>query len=85
MREYAGCVYRLHPAPLEPIDLMALKVVVAVLLVGMAVGVVREWRDSYSRSPIDEIMFGSIIGLCFSGVGMLLVAGVWFGVRLLLA
>ena len=50
MREYAGCIERLHPAPLEPGDLMVWKVVVAVLLVGMVVGIVREWQDPRCRS-----------------------------------
>ncbi len=85
MREYAVCIGRLHPAPLEPGDLMAWKVVVAVLLIGMFVGVVREWRDPYSSEPIEAVLMGSGIGLCVSGGGVLLVAGVWFGARLLLA
>jgi hypothetical protein len=84
MREYAGCIDRLHPAPLEPGDLMAWKIVVAVLLVGMAVGVVREWRNSYN-GRIEAVLMGSVMGLCVSGCGVLLVAGVWFGARLLLA
>ena len=85
MREYAGCIGRLYPAPLEPGDLMAWKIVVAVLLIGMAVGVVREWRNSYSSGPIEAVLLGSLMGLMVSGGGVLLVAGVWFGARLLLA
>lgn len=85
MREYAGCIDRLHPAPLEPGDMMVWKIVVFVLLVGMAAGAVREWRDSYNGGYIEAVLFGSLIGLCFSGGAMLLVAGVWFGVKLLLA
>ena len=85
MREYAGCIDRLHPAPLEPGDLMAWKIVVAVLLVGMVAGIVREWRDSFSAGPIEATLMGAVIGLCVSGGGLLLVAGVWFGARLLLA
>ena len=85
MREYAGCIERLYPAPLAPGDLMAWKVVVAVLLIGMVVGVVRQWRDSYSSGPIEAVLLGSLIGLMVSGGGVLLVAGVWFGARLLLA
>ena len=85
MREYAGCIDRLHPKPIENGDLMAWKVVIAVLLVGMAVGVVREWRNRFSSGPLEAVLMGSLIGLMVSGVAMLLVAGVWFGVRLLLA
>lgn len=85
MREYAGCIDRLHPKPIENGDLMAWKVVIAVLLVGMAVGVVREWRNRFSSGPLEAVLMGSLIGLMVSGVAMLLVAGVWLGVRLLLA
>lgn len=85
MREYAGCIDRLHRAPLEPGDLMAWKIVVAVLLVGMVVGVMREWRNEFSSGPIEAVLMGGIMGLMVSGGGVLLVAGVWFGARLLLA
>ena len=85
MREYAGCIDRLHPASIEPYDLMVWKVVVAVLLVGIVVGIVRELRDPYSGGPIEAALFGSLMGMLVSGCGMLLVAGMWFGVRLLLA
>ena len=85
MREYAGCINRLHPAPLEPGDLMVWKVVVGVLLLGMVAGIVREWRDAFSAGPIEATLMGAIMGLCVSGASMLLVAGVWFGAKLLLA
>ena len=84
MREYAGCIDRLHTAPLEPGDLMAWKIIVAALLIGMAVGVVREWRDSYN-GPIYAVVIGALMGLCVSGLGVVLVAGIWFGAKLLLS
>ncbi len=85
MREYAVCIDRLHPAPLEPGDLMLWKIVVAVLLIGMVAGIVREWRDSLSGGPIEATLMGAAMGLCVSSGGVLLVAGVWFGAKLLLA
>ena len=85
MREYAGCIDRLHPAPLEPGDMMAWKIVVAVLLIGMVAGIVREWRYVSGLGPIEATLGGAIIGLCVSGCGVLLVAGVWFGAKLLMA
>ena len=85
MREYAGCIDRLHPALLEPGDPMVWKIVLAVLLIGMVAGIVREWRDSISDGPIEATLMGAIMGLCVSGSGVLLVAGVWFGAKLLLA
>jgi hypothetical protein len=85
MREYAGCIDRLYPTPMVPGDLMVWKVVVAVLLIGMAIGMVREWRGTFTSGRIEAVMTGSVIGLCVSGVGVLLVAGVWFGIRFLLS
>ena len=85
MREYAGCIDRLHQAPMEPGNLMVWKVVVFVLLIGVVVGVVRQWRSPYSDGPLEALLMGSMLGLCVSGGAVLLMAGVWFGVRLLLA
>lgn len=82
MREYASCIDRLHPAQLEAGDLMVLKVVVAVLLIGVVLGVRREWRNS---GRIEAVLMGSLLGLCVSGGGVLLVAGVWYGGKLLLS
>lgn len=84
MREYAGCIERLHPVPLEPGDMLTMKIAVAVFLVGMAVGVVCEWRHSYYIDPMYATLMGALMGLCMSGVVMLLVVGTWFGARLLL-
>ena len=38
MREYADCVYRLHPSEMSPDVLIALKVLVFLLLVSMPIG-----------------------------------------------
>lgn len=85
MREYSGCIDRLHPQELSADVMTGLKVVVVVLLAGMVIGVVREWRDSFRGGLIETVMIGSIIGLFVSGGGLLLLAGVAFGVKLLLA
>jgi hypothetical protein len=85
MREYAGCISRLHPTPLEPGELMAWKIVVAVLLVGMVVGVVRAWREPFVSGPIEAVFLGSLLGLCVSAGGMMLVTGAWLGAKLLMA
>ena len=85
MREYAGCIDRLHPQELSADAMTALKVVVVVLLAGMVIGVVREWRDPFRGGPIGTVMMGSVLGLAVSGGGLLLLAGVAFGVKLLLA
>lgn len=56
---------------------------VAVLLIGMVVGIVREWRDS--SGPIEATLMGAAMGLVVSGGVVLLVAGMWFGAKRLLA
>jgi hypothetical protein len=85
MRAYAGCIGRLHPQELSADAMTGLKVVVAVLLAGAVIGVVREWRDPFRGGLIKTVMVGSIMGLCVSGGGLLLAAGAWYGVKLLLA
>jgi hypothetical protein len=86
MREYAGCIDRLYPEPLSADAMTVLKVVVALLLVGAVAGVFYGRRDPCIRGgAIETVMMGSIIGACVTGAGMLLVAAVWFGVRLLVS
>lgn len=85
MQSYAECIDRLYPQELSADGLAAAKVVIAILLAGVVIGIVHQYRDSYSEGPIEIVFMGSILGLVVSGGGMLLVAGLWFGVRLLLA
>ncbi len=84
MREYAGCVDRLHPAPMESGDMMAWKFVIVVLLISMVAGAVHEWHDPFAE-PFEAIFFGGIMGLGVGAVGVAVLAGIWFGVRFLAA
>lgn len=84
MQGYAECIGRLYPQELSADGLVAVKVVIAILLAGVVIGIVHQYRDSYSEGPIETVFMGSILGLVVSGGGLLL-AGLWFGVRLLLA
>ena len=86
MREYAGCIDRLHPAPMTGEALGVAKFAVLVIFAAMVAGVIwerrkRGWIDGW----LGAIFGGGLIGLCFGVGGLLAVAGVWFGVRLLLA
>ena len=85
MQGYAECIDRLHPQELSADGLSAAKLVVGVLLAGVVAGIVHAYRDSYSEGPMEIVFLGSIMGLFVSAGGMLLLAGIWFGVRLLLA
>lgn len=84
MQGYAKCIGRLYPQELSADGLVAAKVIIAILLGGVVIGIVHQYRDSYSEGLIDPLFMGSILGLVVSGGGMLLLAGLWFGVRLLL-
>lgn len=85
MQGYAECIGRLYPQGLSADGLVAAKVVIAILLAGVVIGIVHQYRDSYSEGLIETVFIGSILGVAVSGSGMLLLASLWFGVRLLLA
>ena len=83
MREYANCVDLLHPEPMAVGDLLVWKAIVVVLLAGMVAGAVNELRRP-AFGPIESALMGGFMGLCASVGGLLAIAGVWFGVKLLL-
>ena len=86
MREYAGCIGRLHPAPMTEDALGVAKFAVLVIFAAMVAGVVWERRERMLSSGwLGAVFGGSLVGGLFGAVGLLVVAGVWFGVRLLLA
>ena len=86
MREYAGCVDRLNPAPMTGESLGVAKFVVLVMFAAILAGVVWERRErSMSDGWLGAVVGGGLIGLCCGAGGLLAVAGVWWGVRLLLA
>lgn len=86
MREYAGCIERLYPEPMPDAVLIWAKIAVAVLLVSFVAGVANEFRSS-SRwaGPTERFFTGGLFGLMTGCLGFLLVAGGWFGIKLLLA
>lgn len=82
MREYAGCVDRLHPAPLTEEALGVEKFAVLVLFAAAAAGVIWERRErSMGDGWFGAVFGGGLIGLCFGVGGLLAVGGVWWGVR----
>lgn len=86
MREYAGCIGRLHPAPMTEEALGVAKFAVLVMFAAIVAGIVWERRErSMSDGWFGAVFGGGLIGLCFGAGGLLAVAGVLWGMRLLLA
>ena len=86
MREYAGCIDRLYPTPMTEGALGVAKFAVLVIFAAMVAGVVWERRERMlSDTWFGAVFGGSLVGGLVGVVGLLVVAGVWFGVRLLLA
>ncbi len=87
MREYAGCIDRLHPeSMLTEGQLVAAKCAVLFVFAWIVVGVIWERRNkSLSEGWFGAVVGGSVIGMCFAVAALLFLAGVYFGVKLLLA
>lgn len=87
MREYAACIDKLYPEPLEQGDVMAWKIIVALLIASMVIGVVHAFRDrnNYYQGLIESTFMGAIIGLCHGLIVLLLLAGLYYGVRFLIS
>ena len=86
MHSYAACIDRLHPSQLEHANLIAWKVVVVLLLLGMVVGIVRHWTlEKEHSSAIEIVLMGGAIGFAASAVGMLFVFGILSAVVFLFA
>ena len=86
MREYAGCIDRLHPASMTDEALGVAKFAVLVIFAAMVAGVVWGRRERMLGDGwFVAVFFGSLVGGLCGAAGLLVVAGVWFGVRLLLA
>ena len=85
MREYAGCIDRLHPAPMTEEASGVAKFAVLVMFAAIVAGIVWERRErSMSDGWFGAVFGGGLIGFCFGAGGLLAVAGVWWGVLLLL-
>ena len=77
MREYAGCIDRLHPAPMTEDALGVAKFAVVLMFAAVVAGVIWERREhSISDSWFGAIFGGGLIGLCFGAGGLLALAGV---------
>ena len=86
MREYAGCIERLHPLPTPGSDLSMAKAAVVIMFAAIALGIAWERKHhALSDSWPGAIIGGSLIGLFFGIVGLLAIGGLWVGIHILLA
>ena len=86
MREYAGCIERLHPVPITEEALVLAKFAMVVILGAIAAGVVWEYRErTLNYGWFGTVLWGSLVGLVVGVCGLLGLAGVWLGVGLLLS
>ena len=71
MQQYADCVNTVHPSAMDPSSVLAMKVAVAVVLLGMLIGSVRGFYNG-------DWLFGAFAGL-FGTLGVSIVIGlVWW-------
>lgn len=84
MREYAECIDCLYPAPMSSGELYAAKFAILVLFAAVVIGAFLARHGDGVFGPIESMMIGGIGGFLFGFVVLLAMAGVWFGVKLLL-
>lgn len=85
MREYAGCIDVLYPAPMTAEGLVVAKFAVLVIFAAMVVGVLVERKECVlSNGWFGAVLVGSVVGAVLGSVALLVVTGLWYGVRLLL-
>ena len=87
MREYAGCVNRLHPEPLGADAVLAWKIAILIVLLSPFVGVACLWprerggRPGHTRG--EAVVLGTITGLVGSVIVLLLLFVAAVGLRFL--
>jgi len=83
MREYAGCVFTVYPAPTGGNDMLAAKALFVIALIGMVIGAVRAKRDPYLNNFGDMAMTG-LLWFLMLPCAVAFVAGVLYGIWRLL-
>lgn len=80
-REYAHCVGMLHPSPLTPGGLVAVKCLLALGFIGFAIGARMGWKESYGSEFVDAFVYGLggflVLPLATGLVGSLIAALLW--------
>lgn len=86
MREYAGCVETVYPAPMNGNEILAGKALFVIALIGLAIGVWKSHKDNYNDGIVDYALDG-VIGWRFLTLpcAAAFIAGVLYGIWRLLA
>lgn len=79
-RDYADCIYHLHPKDMGGTEAVMLKIVIAFCLACMVLGTGLGWSEN---GEVIDAVGGGVIGLCASVVFCLLVLLVWTAVAFL--
>jgi hypothetical protein len=84
MRDYASCIQKLHPEPLDGSQLITVKVAILVILFSIAAGIILVRRDDEGRSGwVETSILGACMGLMAGIGGIMATAAIWFGVKFL--
>lgn len=78
MQAYSHCVDIVHPQPLGFSEIMALKVLFVIALIGMIAGFV--FGAGYGRKDMFERIAMSFVGLIIAPCLAMIIAGVGYGI-----
>ena len=84
-RQYASCIRYLYQTPVDPDELIVIKVIVVVLFFGTVAGLINNVRNRYLEGIFSAAFVGAGVGFCVTVGVLLAMAGLWFGVQLLMS
>jgi hypothetical protein len=84
MREYAGCVQTLHPAPLSDGATWVVKAAILIVFAGIVAGGIKGHMDSWGDFS-DRYILMPLMGALVSAFGLMALGGIVLGVAFLLS
>ena len=80
MRQYASCVQRLYPEAISPDGMVAIKVLIALLLLSIPIGGYLSWkRDEDSMLAV----LGALLAPCVIGMAAVVLGLIGWGIQVL--
>ena len=71
-QEYASCINTLHPREMTDGGILAVKILIVLMLVGLVAGIVQAARDRYTTGLMDYFMLSFMWGLGLPVLGVAL-------------